>query len=104
MRISNLSIENLTVHIVTPGNVDPTALAVSFAFTGLGGEPTSWSAGTWTGGTGVTSDGRPAWVAETALLGPAQTHALTEGRYHCWYQIVDGAETIRQQYDELEVY
>lgn len=106
MRVSVLSIENLTVHIVTPDNADPTGNAVRFAFTNLGSDPVSgdWAAGSWTMGTDVASDGRPAWVAETALVGPAQAHDLSVGRHWAWYEITDGSEVIVQQYDELEVY
>lgn len=69
---------------------NPTGDLVEFAFTAIGGRPTTWYTGGWDGTQAIP--GTNSYRAQV-LVGPGSTGpTLTAGRYAVWIRITDDPE------------
>jgi len=80
---------------------DPTGDVVEFAFTAVGGRPSTWYSGGWDGTQPIP--GSNAYVAQV-LIGPGSSGpTLGAGRYTVWIRITDNPEQPVIQIGQLTV-
>lgn len=90
LRISSLSKEYLKISVAA--DVTVTDDPVAWAFTDPAADPTSWTAGDWSG-----NEAR-------ILVGPGGSVTLTKGVHDVWLKVTDSPEIPVRRVAQIQVY
>jgi hypothetical protein len=89
------------VPVIVTTVADPTGGAVEFAFTSANTDPSSFTAGAWSGTWSATT-GRVVALTPT-LPASGATVPLAEGRWTVWCRFAVGGETVVERVGQLVV-